>query len=317
MQLMSFVESKIRRRTFLQGVAAGCASAAWGSVHAAESSFKLRYVVGSSMFGELPLEEILPEVRKTGAEQIDIWPRKHGNQREQIEEMGHDAFEALLARHRVKATVFTHYDLGPFRLKEDLKAMHRFGARLVICGGSGPKGLQGLELKKAVAEFVEKLKPQLDALGEKGVSIGVENHGNNLIDSPDSLRWLAELAPTPNLGIALAPYHLETLGVDAAGMASLIRDLGPRLKMFYAWQHGMGCMTKLPKEQELLQMPGRGELDFLPLLQALRDIRYTGLTEIFMHPVPRGIPILPTAAEVTAEINRSRAHLESLLAKTS
>jgi sugar phosphate isomerase/epimerase len=60
-------------------------------------------------------------------------------------------------------------------------------------------------------------------------------------------------------------------------------------------------------------MPGRGPLDFGPLLQALRDIRYQGWTEIFMHPVPRGIPILETAAQVTAEINRSREYLTGKL----
>jgi hypothetical protein len=32
-----------------------------------------------------------------------------------------------------------------------------------------------------------------------------------------------------------------------------------------------------------------------------------------MHPVPRGIPILPSASEVTAEINRSRGYLESMI----
>jgi sugar phosphate isomerase/epimerase len=83
--------------------------------------------------------------------------------------------------------------------------------------------------------------------------------------------------------------------------------------MFYAWQHGDGCMTKLPKEQELLQMPGRGPLDFGPLVKALVDIKYQGWTEIFMHPVPRGIPILETAQEVTAEINKSRAYLADKL----
>ena len=74
-------------------------------------------------------------------------------------------------------------------------------------------------------------------------------------------------------------------------------------------------MTKLPKEQELLQMPGRGPLDFAPILQALKRIDYRGFTEIFMHPVPRGIPILETTAAVTEEINRARAYLEVCLAK--
>jgi sugar phosphate isomerase/epimerase len=73
-------------------------------------------------------------------------------------------------------------------------------------------------------------------------------------------------------------------------------------------------MKPMPKDEELQQMPGRGKLDFTPLLKALKDIRYEGFTEIFMHPTPRGIPILPTAAEVTAEINRSREYLEKCLA---
>ncbi|NRA58393.1 MAG: hypothetical protein HRU13_09810 [Phycisphaerales bacterium] len=56
-------------------------------------------------------------------------------------------------------------------------------------------------------------------------------------------------------------------------------------------------------------MPGRGDLDFAPLLVALRNIDYRGWTEIFMHPVPRGIPILETTAKVTAEINQARRYL--------
>ena len=117
------------------------------------------------------------------------------------------------------------------------------------------------------------------------------------------------------LGIALAPYHLESLGVDADGHAALIKALGNRIAMFYAWQHGMGCSKKLPKEQELLQMPGRGKLDFMPILGALKAIRFTGFTSIFMHPVPRGNPILDTAAQCTTEINRARTYLEKCLAK--
>jgi len=60
----------------------------------------------------------------------------------------------------------------------------------------------------------------------------------------------------------------------------------------------------------LLQLPGRGSLDFCPIIASLMRIKYKGWAEIFMHPVPRGIPIMPTAAEVTEEINRARRYLE-------
>ena len=34
---------------------------------------------------------------------------------------------------------------------------------------------------------------------------------------------------------------------------------------------------------------------FVPIVAALKKIRYAGWTSVFMHPVPRGIPILPTS----------------------
>ena len=60
-------------------------------------------------------------------------------------------------------------------------------------------------------------------------------------------------------------------------------------------------------------MPGRGKLDFKPILGALNAINYKGLTSIFMHPVPRGVPILADAASCTAEINRARRYLDGCI----
>ena len=301
----------MRRRDFCKALAAGLAlrPAAEG---AAKEGFTLNTIVASSMYGCLPLAEIVPEVPRTGARHIDIWPRKHGNQREQMDAMGHDAFAALLARHGVGLGILTRYDLGPFGLQGEMKVAAKLGAKILICGDKGPRGLEGADLKKAVGQFAEKMKPHVAAAERHGVTIGVENHGNNLICSPDSMKWLAELAPSKHIGIALAPYHLPQ---DPQLIAKLIADLGDRLVHFYAWQHGKGCMTKMPRADEHLQMPGRGPLDFVPLLAALERIAYRGWTCVFMHPTPRGIPIMDTAAEVTAEILRAQKHLEECLAK--
>ena len=211
-----------------------------------------------------------------------------------------------------RSGILTHYDLGPFKLQEEMRVAQKLGGTMLICGGSGPKGLAGEELKKAVRAFVEKMKPHLEVAEACGVTIGIENHANNIIESPDSMRWLAEFAPSEHIGVALAPYHLPQ---DPKLIAGLIDDLGERLVHFYAWQHGMGCHEKRPKEHELLQMPGRGDLDFAPIIAALARNNYPGWTEVFMHPVPRGIPILPTAAEVTEEINRARDYLAECVAR--
>lgn len=283
-------------------------------LEAAEPSrFQFRYMLASSMYGKLPLEVILPEVAKVGAEWIDIWPQVHGNQREQMDAIGLDAFDALLNEHEIRLGCLTHYDLGPFGLAPAFETAQRFACPVIVTGGRGPRDLSGSELRSAVKTFCEQMTPHLDQAGERGVNIAIENHANNLIHTPDSLKWLIDLRPRPNLKIALAPYHLEEQVEGAAGLASLIRHVGSEMAVFYAWQHGLGCHQKLPKEQELLQLPGRGSLDFQAPIEALREVGFSGFTEIFMHPVPRGIPILPTAAQTTEEINRSRSYLERLL----
>jgi sugar phosphate isomerase/epimerase len=303
------------RRKFCERLGLGLSVAALSptkALLAERSPFQLRYIVASCLYGEMPLAEILPEIRKTGSEFIDIWPRKHGNQREQMDEMGHDQFASLLRQHKIKLGIITRYDLGPFKLQPEMAVLKKLGGKMIVCAGSGPKNLGGSELKSAVKQFVEEMQPHIAAAEEAGITIAIENHGNNLIDSPDSLKWLAEFAPSKHIGIALAPYHLPD---NAETVANLIRALGKKSVHFYAWQHGMGCTVKLPKEQELMQMPGRGKLDFVPILKALKEINYSGWTSIFMHPVPRGIPILETAADVTAEINRARNYLDGCLKK--
>ena len=274
-----------------------------------EKPFELDYILASCMYGTLPLAEIVPEVKRIGSERIDIWPRVHGNQREQVESMGNAAFAALLATHGVGLGISTRFDLGPFGLEEEMAFAQEFGASLIVTGSTGPKGLAGEELRAAVTDFAEALKPHIAAAEKHGITISIENHGSTLIESPDSMKWLIELTDSPYLGIALAPYHLPD---DAQLVAQLIADLGQGLALFYAWQHGMGCHEKLPKEQELMQLPGRGTLDFAPILAALKRINYSGWTEIFMHPVPRGIPILDSTVDVTGEINRARHHLDEL-----
>ena len=232
----------MNRRRFLKSLSTLAAAPALGA-QAAEP-WKLNYLLASSMYGSLPLAEILPEVKKTGATGIELWPKKHGTQREELDAMGHEKFGAMLKDHGVQFGGTTRYDLGPFNLTEEIALV----------------------------------KPHAALAAEYGVTIGIENHINNLIDTPDSLRWLADcIRNVPGIGIALAPYHLPQ---ETALLSDLIRHCDQKLTLFYAWEHGMGCMKPMPKEEELQQMPGRGKLDWKPLLSAMKDIRFTGKPEI-------------------------------------
>lgn len=264
----------------------------------------------------MPLAEVVARVRKTGASAIDIWPRPHGNYVEQIDKLGADKFAAMLQEHDVALGGIACYKYGPFGLDAPMKLAASVGAKQVtlVTTGRGPANAQGDALKRAVAKFVEQMKPHHEAAAERGHIIAIENHGHSMISSPDSMRHFADMtAKMSHLGLAYAPHHLPQ---DAAFQAALIRELGPAVKFFYAQQHGKGSRKKQPRADELLQMPGRGPLDFGPLIGALRSIAFTGYTEIFMHPFPRGVPILDTANAIVDEINRSRTYLDKFVKET-
>ncbi|MFN0169617.1 MAG: sugar phosphate isomerase/epimerase family protein [Bryobacteraceae bacterium] len=285
---------------------------------AAPRTFEFRYLVATCLYGGMSLDEIVPEVPRTGARAIDVWS-SHAEpvpQRTMIDTMGRARFRALLDRHRTRLACLTHFRLGPFGLKDEIPIAAELGGKntLLVTGTRWPGKpvpvTDAASHKAAIRQFVSELRPHVEWAEKHGVVIALENHGGQILSTPDSVRWLIEAERSPALGIALSPYHLDQ---DPAMLARLIEDLGNRMVLFYAWQHGKGSTGKMSKEDELQQLPGRGPLDFKPLVRALVKIRYTGWTEIFMHPFPRGIPILPTVSEVTGEINRARKYLGSFV----
>ncbi len=306
--------SQISRRRFGQ-VTSSAAAAAIARPAMAESrkaSYQLNYVLSSAMYGEFPLKDILPEVSKVGAKAIDIWCRVHGNQREQIDEMGDDAFRKMLREHDVELGVSTRYPLGPFGLQQEMKWLSDLQGKIVLCGTRGPREPQGAEAKAAVKAFLEQMKPHVEKAEELGVTIALENHDRQLLYHPDSLRYFAEFNRSKHLGIALAFHHLHKWEQQ---IPQLCRELCPQhVPFIYFQEHSEGIRVKAAKEIEMQQLPGfGGGLDYVPIVKALKDVNYKGYVEIFMHPVPRGIPILPTVAEVTAAINKSRAYIDRCL----
>lgn len=270
-------------------------------------SLKLNYLLGTCLFGYASMENILRVLPDSGAKAIDLWPMIHGNQREQVDTMGIDRFIELLKTHNTTVECISQYKLGPFQLDQELIFANRLNCKLIVTSAGGQKDLKGKELKEAIKHFRHKVQPTLALAEKNGVTLAIETHSHSLIHSPDSIRWLADLCENTPLKIALAPYHLEQ---DAELLAGIIRDIDKQLCLFYAWQHGNGSSHAQPKEQELLQLPGKGPLDFAPIMKALHVIRFQGWTEIFMHSFPRGMPMLPTPEEVASEISDAKKYLE-------
>ncbi len=285
------------------------------AIRAAAADFKIRYVLSSALYGDLPLDEVLGEVKKSGAESVDIWRKIHATHREQITEMGDEAFQALLKKHGVPMSISTCYPLGPFKQDEEMRWVKKNGGNMTVSGSGkmGAADVSGAEAKTQVTAFFEKLKPHYELAEELGVTMAIENHKSSMLSSPDSIRYFAELNPSKAVGIAFAPHHLHD-AVDQ--IPSLIRHCGKdNLPFIYFQEYHPSSKQQMPKEEELKQLPGFGELDYVPIVAALKEIGFAGLAEIFMHPTPRGLPVLPTAAAITEKVNESRAYLGDCLAR--
>lgn len=302
----------MNRRQAIQLMAAG---AMLPTVARSENAFALRYVLSSALFGDLKLDSVLAEVAATGSASVDIWRKVHATHREQIADMGDEAFQELLTTYKTKMSVSTCYPLGPFKQDDELKWVKKNRGNLTVCGSGsmGEKDPVGREARRQVKSFFEKLKPHYELAEELGVTMAIENHKNAMLSSPDSMRYFVELNPSKHVGIAFAPHHLHDAVEE---IPKLIRDIGKdQLPLFYFQEYHPSAKQKMTKADERKQLPGFGSLDYVPILAALKEIKFDGLSEIFMHPTPRGVPVLPTANEITGLINTSRRYLEDCLAK--
>ena len=295
-------------------VLTGLASASAPAAARAPGAFRLNYVLSTNQYGTLPIADIVPQVHPGGCVGLDIWAGRWGNQREQIDALGHERFAAMLSASGVKVSCYTCMDPGFIKSEPHMRAMVKFGGNMIVAGfpggGPGAKDLRGDELRRGIRASAEKLKPIIAVAGELGVKLAIENHLNGLLEPPESLNMLVDAIPEKHVGVAFAPFHLPQ---DPALLARLVADLGERLFYYYAWQYGDGSGDLAPSRQKR-QLPGVGPLDFKPMLAALKRNRFDGLTSIFMHPTPRGSPLHSTVKEVTAELNRARAFLDRELA---
>ncbi|MCS7236888.1 MAG: sugar phosphate isomerase/epimerase [Thermoguttaceae bacterium] len=281
---------------------------------AATEQFRLRYMVASTLFGTMPLEVVASHAAATGAEAIDLWPRPYGNHREQVDEIGVAVARRVVEKHGVRIAAISRYDLGPFRLTEEMTVLKDLGGEVLITGCGRPKPPEPRDLKPAVEELVRALQAVAKEAEAKGLKVAIENHSSTLLLNADAVRWFAELNRYPSIGIALAPYHLPQ---DPQVLAALIKEVGQQIFVFYAWQFGKGCMQPMPKEAELEQLPGRGPLDFRPIMAALRQINFAGWTEIFMHSYPRGTPLWEEPSAIVNELLRAKRYLEKCLSASS
>jgi len=243
---------------------------------------------------QMPIEQACERIAKLGFEAIDIWSAHEGcpHLDDVAERLGPDGLEKLLAEHKLKLFAFSVYKGGYARYAE---LLGKAGGGVAVRGSAPP--CKPEELAVRMRKFIEELKPLVELAEQHNSYLAIENHGSALLCEMDSLKAFVDMNTSPRLGIALAPYHIQTL---KASVPEAIGICGKQLFFFYAWQHYPG-----PE-----QLPGVGPTDMTPWIQALADIRYRGYVNPFMHGHPE--------ADVMADnLAKSRDYLKDCFKKVS
>jgi sugar phosphate isomerase/epimerase len=265
----------LTRRRFIQHTVAGVGMAAGGLLlgsctagrSAARPGWRCRMSASSILFKDLSLEEACGRIAGLGFEAVDIWSAYDNcpHLDDSLNRLGAVGLKALLAKHHLELCAFSVYVGGYAKYAELLGGV---GGGVAIQGSAGP--CQPAELTARMRAFFEGLKPQIELAEKHNSRLAIENHANALLDPLDSFKAFVDLNPSPRVGIALAPYHLQAIGTS---VEEVIRICGRHLLFFYAWQNA----------PDLAQLPGYGPADFAPWLRALAQCNYPGFVDPFMH----------------------------------
>jgi sugar phosphate isomerase/epimerase len=255
-------------------------------------AWQMRLSTSSIHFAELPIEKACERIARLGFEAIDIWSAYDGcpHLDEVAARLGPEGLKDLLAKHELKLFAFSVYQGGYARYAE---LLGKAGGGVAVQGSAGP--CKPEELTARMRQFLDSLKPSLELAERNNSRLAIENHGAALLDSLDSFKAFVDLNTSPHLGLALAPYHLQTLG---ASVPEAIGLCGRQLFFFYAWQ----------QQPESRQLPGVGPTDMTPWIGALADVRYRGYVNPFMH----GHPGTET---MTANLALAREYLKGCYAR--
>ncbi|MFI1831414.1 sugar phosphate isomerase/epimerase family protein [Streptomyces sp. NPDC020412] len=222
---------------------------------------------------------------------------------------------ALLARHGLDVAVETgaRYVLDPRRkhgpslidpdpadraarvdlLVTAVRVAADLGARAVHCfSGTTPPGT---DPDTAWQRLAHSLTPVLDAAESAGVPLAIEPEPGHLLATLDDFHHLRTLVGDPEqLGLTLDVGHCQCL--EERTPVECVRAAAPWLRHVQIEDMRRGVHEHLPF--------GDGEIDFPPVLDALADTGYQGLTVVEL---PRHSHAGPELARTSIEFLRANA----------
>jgi sugar phosphate isomerase/epimerase len=129
---------------------------------------------------------------------------------------------------------------------------------------AGGKAGQWDELKSLIVERTGKL---CEYAATRGVTIAIEPHVMNALDTPDRVLWLLDQVGRPNLKLTLDISHFNVQGIP-------IEESVAKLAPHSVFTHVKDERGRAPDFEFLI--PGEGEFDYVRYLKAMEAAGYRG-----------------------------------------
>jgi sugar phosphate isomerase/epimerase len=115
--------------------------------------------------------------------------------------------------------------------------------------------------------MLDRLGRLCDYAAERGVTIAVEPHVSNALDTPDKVLWVIRTLGRANLKITFDISHFNVQGIP-------IEESVEKLVPVTAFTHIKDERGSAPNHEFLI--PGEGEFDYVRYLKAMERAGYTG-----------------------------------------
>jgi sugar phosphate isomerase/epimerase len=241
----------------------------------------MKYAICNETFQDWPFEKAFEFARQCGYEALEIAPftinkdvrQITAAERATVRQQAEDAGLSILGLHWLLAFTEGFYLTSPepevrqatTAYFEDLaRFCHDLGGDIMVLGSPHQRNvLPGVTMSEAMGYAAEVLKECMPTFAELGVQLALEPLGpeeGDFLRTADLAVELIEMIDSP-------PCHLhldvKAMSTEGQPIDEIIRKHADHLIHFHA-------------NDANRRGPGMGDIDFVPILQALKDINYDG-----------------------------------------
>ncbi|MCG8653955.1 MAG: sugar phosphate isomerase/epimerase [Pirellulales bacterium] len=261
----------------------------------------MKYAICNETFGDWPLEKSLRYARQAGYTGWEVAPfmltkditsfdsEQRKAYRQQVESAGFEitGLHWLLAKteglHLTTLDAQTRARTSDY-LRHLARLCHDLGGRIMVLGSPQQRNVPpGQSMESAMENAAEVIRGAVDELEKLNVQIAIEPLGHeegNFLNTAADARELQAMIDHPHVQLHL---DVKAMSDEPTAIPQIIRDNADAMIHFHA-------------NDPNRRGPGMGEVDFVPIFAALREVGYDGWVSVEVFDYSPGVEELVTAS---------------------